>query len=99
MPARIKPPPSNPFRFGRIVSGDAFTDCDADLLWLERELRGGQNILIEAPRHFGKTSHILEVQRQLEAVAIHVAYVEYMRVPSRVWVARLRTFASGAACN
>src|SRR5207249_11525293 len=83
MPARIKPPPSNPFRFGRIVSGDAFTDREADLLVLERELRGGQNILIEAPRRFGKTSLILEVKRRLRAAGIPVAYLDRMLVPSR----------------
>src|SRR3989442_5592549 len=82
MPARVKPLPSNPFRFGRIVSGDAFTDRDADLLVLERELRGGQNILLEAPRRFGKTSLILEVKRRLEAAGIAVAYLDCMLVPS-----------------
>src|SRR5438876_11243105 len=86
MPARVKLPPSNPFRFGRIVSGDAFTDREADLLVLERELRGGQNILIEAPRRFGKTSLILEVKRRLQA-AVPVAYLDCMLVPSRARLA------------
>src|SRR5256884_4300692 len=87
MPARVKPPPSNPFRFGRIVSGDAFTDREADLVVLERELRGGQNILIEAPRRFGKTSLILEVKRRLQAAGIPVAYLDCMLVPSRARLA------------
>src|ERR1700737_5562630 len=75
MPARVKTASAatNPFRFGRIVSGDAFTDREADLLVLERELSGGQNILIEAPRRFGKTSLILEGKRRLEASGIPVA--------------------------
>src|SRR5438477_5410803 len=87
MPARVKPPPSNPFRFGRIVSGDAFTDREADLVVLERELRGGQNILIEAPRRFGKTSLILEVKRRLQVAGIPVAYLDCMLVPSRARLA------------
>ena len=89
MPARVKAAASatNPFRFGRIVSGDAFTDREADLLVLERELRGGQNILIEAPRRFGKTSLILEVKRRLEAGGIPVAYLDCMLVPSRARLA------------
>src|SRR2546430_15434426 len=87
MPARVKPPPSNPFRFGRIVSGDAFTDREADLVVLERELRGGQNILIEAPRRFGKTSLILEVKRRLQAAGLPVAYLDCMLVPSRARLA------------
>src|SRR2546426_820194 len=89
MPTRVKAAPSatNPFRFGRIVSGDAFTDREADLLALERELRGGQNILIEAPRRFGKTSLILEVKRRLEAAGIPVAYLDCMLVPSRARLA------------
>src|SRR3989442_14932027 len=87
MPARVKPLPSNPFRFGRIVSGDAFTDRDADMQVLERELRDGQNILLEAPRRFGKTSLILEVKRRLQASGIPVAYLDCMLVPSRARLA------------
>src|SRR2546423_2158935 len=87
MPERVKRPSANPFRFGRIVSGSAFTDREKDLLVLQRELRDGQNILIEAPRRFGKTSLILEVKRRLEADGIPVAYLDCMLVPSRARLA------------
>ena len=86
MPTRVTPA-TNPFRFGRIVTGEAFTDRAADLMVLERELRGGQNVLIEAPRRFGKTSLILEVKRRLEARRIPVAYLDCMLVPSRARLA------------
>jgi len=96
MPARVKAAATatNPFRFGRIVSGDAFTDREADLLALERELRGGQNILMEAPRRFGKTSLILEVKRRLEAAGIPVAYLDCMLVPSRARLADRLAYAA-----
>ena len=87
MPNRVRAPAANPFRFGRIVSGDAFTDRETDLVVLERELRGGQNILLEAPRRFGKTSLILEVKRRLEADGVPVAYLDCMLVPSRARLA------------
>lgn len=87
MPNRVKSSAANPFRFGRIVSGDAFTDRESDLLVLQRELGGGQNILIEAPRRFGKTSLILEVKRHLQADGIPVAYLDCMLVPSRARLA------------
>ncbi|TMD41559.1 MAG: hypothetical protein E6I88_07220 [Chloroflexi bacterium] len=87
MPVRVKQLPSNPFRFGRIVSGDAFTDREADILVLQRELRDGQNVLIEAPRRFGKTSLILEVRRRLQADGVPVAYLDCMLVPSRARLA------------
>ncbi len=86
MPSRVSRA-RNPFRFGRIVSGDAFTDRETDLMVLERELRDGQNVLIEAPRRFGKTSLILEVKRRLEADGIPVAYLDCMLVPSRARLA------------
>lgn len=54
---------------------------------LERELRDGQNILIEAPRRYGKTSLILEVKRRLETSGIPVAYLDCMLVPSRARLA------------
>ena len=87
MQPRVKQAPGNPFRFGRIVSGEAFTDRETDLLVLQRELRDGQNILIEAPRRFGKTSLILEVRRRLVADGIPVAYLDCMLVPSRARLA------------
>ena len=87
MPPRVARPAGNPFRFGRIVSGDAFTDREADLLVLQRELQDGQNILIEAPRRFGKTSLILEVRRRLQADGVPVAYLDCMLVPSRARLA------------
>src|SRR5205085_2523237 len=87
MPARVKPPATNPFRFGRIVSGEAFTDREADIAVLERELEGGQTVLLEAPRRFGKTSLILEVKRRLEAGGVPVAYLDCMLVPSRARLA------------
>src|SRR2546421_6538825 len=87
MPERVKRPSANPFRFGRIVSGSAFTDREKDLLVLQRELRDGQNILLEAPRRFGKTSLILEVKRRLQASGIPVAYLDCMLVPSRARLA------------
>src|SRR3989440_7696044 len=102
MPERVKRPSANPFRFGRIVSGSAFTDREKDLLVLQRELRDGQNILIEAPRRFGKTSLILEVKRRLEADGIPVAYLDCMLVPSRARLADrlasayLQAFRTGA---
>src|SRR2546422_8636604 len=87
MPPRVKAPPVTPFGFGGIVSGDAFTAGEADLLVLERELRGGQTILMEAPRRFGKTSLILEVKRRLQAAGVPVAYLDCMLVPSRARLA------------
>src|SRR5919202_336069 len=92
-PGRSRPvgrrpsPTGNPFRFGRIVSGEEFTDRERDLLVLERELRGGQNIVLEAPRRFGKTSLILEVKRRLEAQGTPVAYLDCMLAPSRARLA------------
>src|SRR6202171_2796740 len=86
MPARVKPV-ANPFRFGRIVSGEAFTAREADLVALGGELRDGANILLEAPRRFGKTSLILEVKRRLQASGIPVAYLDCMLVPSRARLA------------
>jgi len=88
MPQRVKVSrATNPFRFGRIVSGEAFTDRETDITILERELRDGQNVLVEAPRRFGKTSLILEVKRRLEADGIPVAYLDCMLVPSRARLA------------
>jgi hypothetical protein len=77
----------NPFRFGGIVSGDSFNNRERDILVIQRELVGGQSVLVEAPRRFGKTSLILEVKRRLEAEKVQVAYLDCMLVPSRARLA------------
>ena len=47
-----------PFHFGTVVSGDFFYDRAAESRALHDEIVGGQNVVLYAPRRYGKTSLI-----------------------------------------
>ncbi len=46
----------NPFRYANIVEGEHFYDRDEELKRLTQTLEGGNNIVLYAPRRYGKTS-------------------------------------------
>ena len=45
----------NPFRFGDLALDDAFTDRERELRELESDIGNGQNVVVFAPRRFGKS--------------------------------------------
>ena len=49
-------PIRNPFTYGEAVADDAFTDRAPELAELEADLRNGQNVVVIAPRRYGKSS-------------------------------------------
>lgn len=55
----------NPFVFKEIVSGEAFFNRKAELVALERHILNRQNIVIMAPRRYGKTSLIEKKLKEL----------------------------------
>jgi len=46
----------NPYHYGTPVGGDQFTGREAELDALERRMRDGINVVVTAPRRYGKTS-------------------------------------------
>ncbi len=57
----------NPFPYGRVVTGEDFTDREQELDDLIRDLEAGQSILLVSPRRYGKTSLMVEVLRRMES--------------------------------
>ena len=45
---------TNPFRYGSLALDDAFTDREAELVELESDVRNGQDVVLFAPRRYGK---------------------------------------------
>src|SRR3954469_1797412 len=80
MPARS---PANPFRFGALARDEAFTDRDAEIAELLADARNGQDVVISAPRRFGKTSLVDRVQQRLVREKVLVAQVNLMRTPTK----------------
>lgn len=46
----------NPFKYGKIVSGEFFYDRREELQRIKETLKGGNNLVLYAPRRYGKSS-------------------------------------------
>ena len=89
----------NPFTFGDLALDDAFTDREEELRALVSDMRNGQNVLLFAPRRYGKSSLVLRAaQLALERKAL-VAYCDLMKTPTkeRLAAALARTIYSDLA--
>lgn len=73
----------NPFRFGALARDDAFTDRAPEIAELLSDARNGQDVVIFAPRRFGKTSLVDRVQQHLVRDDVLVGQVNLMRTPTK----------------
>ncbi len=74
---------TNPFRFGALARDDSFTDREPELAELRADARNGQDVVIFAPRRYGKTSLVDRLQQALIADRILVGQVNLMTCPTR----------------
>lgn len=75
---------TNPFRYGDLALDEAFTDRDAEVKELKSDLLNGQNVVIFAPRRYGKSSLVWRVSQELVAAGdILVAQVDLMKTPTK----------------
>ena len=75
--------PTNPFRYGALALDEAFTDRSAELHELESDIRNGQDVVVFAPRRYGKTSLVWRAQQDLLAEGVLVAGVDLMTTPTK----------------
>jgi hypothetical protein len=68
----------NPFRFGDLALDEAFTDRERELRALEADILNGQNVVIFAPRRYGKSSLVWRAAQRLTAKKVLVAQVDLM---------------------
>jgi endo-alpha-1,4-polygalactosaminidase (GH114 family) len=86
----------NPFHYGSIVRGSGFFDRKEEREHIVETLSGGNNIVLYAPRRFGKTSLIFSVIEQLEAQGFCCIYFDFMPVFSPESFVRLYSKALSA---
>ena len=79
------PPPHgvNPFRFGPLALDDAFTDRESEIASLVADARNGQDVVVFAPRRYGKSSLVWRVAQELIREDVLVAQVDLMRTPTK----------------
>ena len=73
----------NPFRYGALALAEAFTDREDELAELVADARNGQDVVVFAPRRFGKTSLVWRAQERLAADGVLVAHVNLMTTPTK----------------
>jgi uncharacterized protein len=73
----------NPFRFGPLALDEAFTDRQAEIESLVADARNGQDVVVFAPRRYGKSSLVWRVAQELVKDDVLVAQVDLMRTPTK----------------
>ena len=73
----------NPFTFGNLALDEAFVGREAELEALLNDLRSGQDVLLVAPRRYGKSSLALRAVQAALQEDILVASCDLMRTPTK----------------
>lgn len=76
-------PVTNPFRYGALALDEAFTDRESELAELRSDVMNGQDVVIFAPRRYGKSSLVWRVSQQLITEKVLVAQVNLMTTPTK----------------
>ena len=74
---------TNPFTFGDLALDDAFTDREDEVRELTSDMRNGQNVLVYAPRRYGKSSLVLRAAQEAMQQKALVGYVDLMKTPTK----------------
>jgi uncharacterized protein len=74
---------TNPFTFGDLALDEAFTDREDELHELASDMLNGQNVLVYAPRRYGKSSLVLRAAQEAIRRKALVAYCDLMKTPTK----------------
>jgi len=74
---------TNPFTFGDLALDEAFTDREDELRELVSDMRNGQNVLVYAPRRYGKSSLVLRAAQEAMRQKALVGYCDLMKTPTK----------------
>lgn len=70
----------NPFKYGTVVSDPYFVNREREIREISNSLENGINIILYAPRRYGKTSLIKKIlKEQGEAKSV---YIDFFQVTS-----------------
>ena len=74
----------NPFNFGDLALDEGFTDREQEIAELTADIRNGQNVVVFAPRRYGKSSLLWRASQELAARdEVLIAQVDLMRVATK----------------
>ena len=73
----------NPFKYETVVEEPFFFDRKDELKQIVETLKGGNNLVLYAPRRYGKTSLVIKAMHDLENDGYQCIYIDFMTVYSR----------------
>jgi uncharacterized protein len=73
---------ANPFRYGALALDEAFTDRERETAELKADALNGQDVVLFAPRRYGKSSLMWRVSQELLSSRALVAHVNLMTTPT-----------------
>lgn len=73
----------NPFKYGSVVTGEYFFDRINEIKKIKNDLKGGNNLILYAPRRYGKTSLITKTLFELENEGFTTIYLDFFNVISK----------------
>ncbi len=73
----------NPFVYGTVVKEPNFFDRKDELKRIVNTLAGGNNLVLYAPRRYGKTSLVIKAMESLTTLGFVCIYFDFMSVYSR----------------
>jgi hypothetical protein len=73
----------NPFRFGALALDESFADRAKEIDELSEDVRNGQDVVVFAPRRYGKSSLLWAAARSLGADSVLVAQIDLMTTPTK----------------
>jgi uncharacterized protein len=74
---------TNPFRYGALALDEAFTNREAELEELRSDVLNGQDVVVFAPRRYGKSSLVWRVSQELIRDDVLIAQVNLMTTPTK----------------
>jgi uncharacterized protein len=77
----------NPFRYGALALDDAFTNREQETAELRADALNGQDVVLFAPRRYGKSSLVWRVSQELIGAGALVAHVNLMTTPTTTQLA------------
>lgn len=90
---RMKDDARNPFLFGTVALDESFADRQREIAELASDIRNGQDVVVFAPRRYGKSSLISAAARELVKEKVLIADVDLMTTPTK------ERFASALAAS
>lgn len=73
----------NPFLYGPVATGGAFTDRRSELAELKADIKAGQDVVLISPRRYGKTSLVWRAMEDLHSDGVLTAYIDLFRQDSK----------------